>query len=778
MNVWKSARATRAVLVILSLAVPAAGAAETKSTSAEGPDRALSEIVVTARRVDESIQKVPGSIGVLSSSDLQQRMIQSVSDLRQAVVNISVAKSPVAGGNIITSRGVKGHAIPNVTVDSSIGIYIDGVYLGRPQSSGAALADISRVEVLRGPQGTLFGRNSSGGAINFITRAPAEDFGVDATLLAGNYDQRRGDIGIDTGRFGPFTGRIAYFHEEYDGDVTNLAAGRTFRFDSGVGDVNAARKLGGRDSDAVLVKLRFDGITGFVAEYKFDRTDQKETSVQGQLIGFPSSVLARNLANIYLLQAPGAVYRAGQRLDTLNLDFAGEASIKSGGHMLALTKELRESMTLKSISAYRDVKTFSSQDTDGGAYLIPPLGIPFAGGSSVNVQKQHQVSQELQLIAHHQRWNYIVGAYYFRERGQSDLTRFSFDRLVPGPGGLIAVDLSNTPTGDLYSGQRERVTNTSYAAYSHLEYRLTDRWDLAGGVRHTVDNRESTDARFAPFVSAEKEFNRTNYDVSLTYSPSDAVNLYARHATGYLSGGVLRQAYFKPEESKSTELGVKSELFDRRLRLNAAAYRQTISEQQVTGFVESVGLFVTNVGSVKIEGFELEASARPFSNLMLSANYGYNNPVASSGEFPRAPKKMFAFSGEYEPLVFNNGMRLSIDLSGDYRSGFAAMGATAPASRFATGALPAVIWASAGSEQAYVDRVFADATLGGYWLANARVSLKNVPFGGGRTLRISGFVNNLFDEDGLIYGVNSGAAVLGIFERPRTYGVEFSASFR
>ncbi|MGJ3627953.1 TonB-dependent receptor plug domain-containing protein [Sphingomonas sp. MMS24-JH45] len=128
---------------------------------------------MTARRKDENLQDVPISVGAIGTEELQSRQIYSLTALRQAVANLTVSKLPVAGGNFLTIRGVTGTSIPNVSVDSSIGIYIDGVDLGRPQSSGGDIADIERVEVNRGPQGTLFGRNSSAGSINFITVQPS-----------------------------------------------------------------------------------------------------------------------------------------------------------------------------------------------------------------------------------------------------------------------------------------------------------------------------------------------------------------------------------------------------------------------------------------------------------------------------------------------------------------------------------------------------------------------------------------------------------------------------
>ena len=219
---------------------------------------------MTARRVSESLQKVPESIGVVAPQVLANRNIQSLGDMRGAVADMFVQNSPVAGGTQLALRGVLAQSIPNATVFSSVGMYVDGVYLGRPVNSAGDIAGLERIEVLRGPQGTLFGRNASGGAINFITGEPTERYGVDASVGLGNYDERRGTVTINTGRFacGGFAARVSLpltMNRVMMSKIQRRSVPSLFS--RSISDfTNLAGFEGGQDADAVMAKLRYDGL--------------------------------------------------------------------------------------------------------------------------------------------------------------------------------------------------------------------------------------------------------------------------------------------------------------------------------------------------------------------------------------------------------------------------------------------------------------------------------------------------------------------------------------
>ena len=748
-----------------------AGSPQGAAPQARGDTGQLPEVVVVARRVNENIQKVPASIGVISPQMLQQRNILSLNDIHLAVANLSVTNSPQAGGNEIAIRGVEGQSIPNATVFSGIGIYIDGVYMGRPQSSGDTIADISRVEVLRGPQGTLFGRNSSGGAVNFITGEPTETPSLDATVGLGNYDETRGMLTVNTGRFASgFTARMSYTHEGYDGDVKNLAPQNTYLFSESGNDFKNVSSFGGRNADAVMGKVRFDGLSGFTAEYKFDWSSQEDDNNGGQLVGYSPGQPATALAGFAVagLSAGGSGFN---RLGALDVSFSGPETVDVTGHLLTLTERVNDNITLKSLSAYRTVESHGANNEDGVSYIVG--GVPLVGLAAVYGEFQHEFSEEFQLLGNWRKLSYIAGLYYFNENASYDISDFFFGSMLPAPA------VNSITSADILAGEREKALNSSTAAYGHVDYALTDQWDFTAGVRYTVDNQKAWDYRVTPGVETGARYTRPNYDVTLTYSPESNIHAYFRHATGYTSGGSINQVRFRPEDGVSDEIGVKSDFFDRRLRVNAAAYYAVYTDEQLSQYSPNTGLFIQNIGNAKIAGAELEISAKPIDPLTLTANIGYNNPEYSSDSRVRTPRTTINLSADYKAWTFDNGAYVSLEGDGDYRSRYYAIGATSASDQVAQSAypLPASVYAGYPSEQAYYNAVFAAGVDGGYWLGNARLSLNNVPVLGGGKFRISAYVRNITDNAGKVYGVVAFSGLLATFERPRTFGVELSAHF-
>ncbi|RYG96281.1 MAG: TonB-dependent receptor, partial [Alphaproteobacteria bacterium] len=318
----------------------------------------------------------------------------------------------------------------------------------------------------------------------------------------------------------------------------------------------------------------------------------------------------------------------------------------------------------------------------------------------------------------------------------------------------------------------------SYALYGHAEYDFTDKLELAVGGRYTMDRRQSIDRRPATAGSARARYNRFNYDAALTYAFDSDVKAYARYATGYQSGGVIKGVTFRPEDNKTAEIGIKSEFFDRRVRLNAAAFRTRIKDQQRAQVILPQGLVIQNVGRVKIEGIEAELSVSPVEGLTLSGNFGYNNPRNTQDDFNLAPKTTFAYNAQYQTPEFGSGMYMLFETSGDYRGKSYGQGLLNRRSANVVPGfnLPPAVYAGFPSQQAYLNDVFAKATIGDYWLMNARVSLMAIPLASGKA-RVSGFVRNLTDSKGRNYAVNVNTNIQTAYERPRTYGLELGVEF-
>lgn len=803
--------ATLAVATLAAMlgAVPAAAqvasAPAMDSASAEPPsatqgDTGLGEIVVTARRVTEKLQDVPASIGVLAEADLTSRQIDSISDLKGAVAGLSTNRTPSAAGNNIAIRGISGVTIPSPATDNSIGFYIDGVYIARTQGAGADIADLARVEVLRGPQGTLFGRNASAGALSFVTNTPSDEFYLNAEALYGNYDRKRGRITLNLPLAEGFAGRVSYTHDETDGDQRN-----TTRFPqgydyAGFGHFDPARTYGASNSDALTARLRYTGIEGLTVDYKYDRTDLTETPRGAQIIGFVPGSIAGTIAGILPFQVPGDVTPSFRRLDAYSSAYQSTSKIRTSGHLVNVEYELSDRLTVRSISAWRRVRTLALNDLDGGDYLIPVSAtttLDFCVSCSVNQFQQSQFSQEIQLLGHFDRLSFIGGLYYFTERARLNNTYAIGGILTRSPGVVTPLDTNcalvpaGGPLGDYCIGANSAARNRSYAAYGHVDYRFTDQLELAVGGRFTKDKRMSQDLRASALIPQDQvSYQRFNYDAALTYRFDQNVNVYARYATGYQSGGIERSTSFKPEDTRSAEIGLKGEFLDRKLRMNLAFYFAWIKDRQsaavffgpdarIPNNAFPVGLLTYNQeGTSKVKGLEIETTLVPMRGLTLTGNFGYNDPKPSNNTRNISPKITFSFSGQYDAPKFDSGMYLSFRVDGDYRGKY--FQAFPVPNQLQTGpfsgAFPAALRQGFASNDAYYAALEKASTSGDYWLANARLSLLDVPLGSTKA-RIAGYVRNLFDSKGLQYASNYGAIIAGTYEQPRTYGLEVGITF-
>ena len=245
----------------------------------------MEEVVVTARRREENLQQVPTAVTAIGAQDLADLQINNFGEVGLTVPNLNVQTQ--FGSGSIAQYALRGQDSGTLSfeADSRIGLYLDGVYLARPSAAVFDLADVCRLEVLRGPQGTLFGRNATGGAINFVTCDPAEEFEADIEIGISNYDGRRVRATLDTGRYGAFSGRLTYLHNEHDGYVDNTSAGTVTRLAAPFGTITAADTAGLEDQDAFALALRYDNDEALQVDYRFDYADKKNSQLGVQLLG-------------------------------------------------------------------------------------------------------------------------------------------------------------------------------------------------------------------------------------------------------------------------------------------------------------------------------------------------------------------------------------------------------------------------------------------------------------------------------------------------------------
>lgn len=716
----------------------------------------VEEVLVQARRVTESLQDVPISMSAVNDETLEALQIDSFEDFKNVVPNLNIqTQFGQPSTPQIYMRGVA-TGLLSFTVDAGVTSYVDGVYVGRAVGSAFTQPDLEQVEVMRGPQGTLFGRNSIGGAVNFITKAPSEEFAVRADVSAGNFDSRRYRLTLDTGEHNGVAARITYLNNEHDGYVDNSGPVRTWTLPEPFGPIKTASSFGLVDEDSIFAAVRITAIEGVVIDYKFDRNDQTASQLGVQYVGtetgaFGGGLRAGSLAN------GGTLPESTDRLEALPLSFSTEGKTEVTGHSLTVDIDLSDSISLKSITSYRKMEQFSGgNDIDGGDNFNPFLfsADPYCTICSIAVREQDQVSQELQLTGSTDAFDWIVGAYYFKEEGEVNNPTFAtrlFPGFASGPVGPPTLSLFGLP--DYFLGELIEMENEARAVFAQVGYAIADRWDLALGVRYTEDDRSVDDLFLA--ASFKEDYDNTDFDVSVTYAATENINLYGRVASGYLTGGILRGSTFDEETILSYELGLKSTLLDGRARVNAAAYFAERKDVQIT-FFGTTGLTVTNGPEADQAGVEIEVAYVASDNLSFGLAYGYNNT-----DFDRAPgdpafnqaapENNVVFNVEYEAPAFENGSRLTARLDLGWTDTY-------------TGFNPSL-----------VNAVLENAVKqGGKLDLGARVSLSEIPIGGDAHLRVSIWGKNLTDNHQPEFVRNLFGFAAGNFQIPRTYGVDFS----
>jgi iron complex outermembrane receptor protein len=801
----------------------------------------LQDIVVTARRVQERLQDVPLSVQALDSEQLDNAQIRQVLDLKSQISNLNTNKTSTPGNAFVSIRGQSSGSLPNISLDNRVGVYLDGVYIARTQGSSFTLADIDRVEVLKGPQGTLFGRNTTGGTINFVTSSPSGNFSGIAEAGLGNFGRNRYRLSIDLPSFGPFSLRVGYVHDDLSGDIRNLAPGRTYGpFVNAAANYNVAirpsvNKFGGFNNDSYFAALGFES-GAFRADLKGDYADNfsydsglQNLGFAGNFVGCAGAALALGVAPNCATVMPVAAGGVGfplpltsaaannvpisfTKLNAIPQDLTAPSHIKNRGVSLTMNYEVSDAVTLRSISGYRRLNTDAQLDLDGGDYyvnndainlinpgLLPAGGVtPYCLSCSISHQQQKQVSEEFQVLAKTGSFDFLAGLFYFRETGSSStMYTANYSPAAAALGFSGIPPLSTTAPNVLSSlaftnGDVVAIRSVSRAVFGRATWHAGDKFDLVVGARYTQDRKRNTiptiiqsqvdlDGNAAngiqnPPLVANANFNKFTYEGTATYKFTPDINVFARYATAYLAGGLLRNVPFNPETTKDIEVGLKSEFFDRRVRFNLTGFAQTSKNNQIPTNSGPFGtLVVVNVGSLKTKGFEAELTVAPVTGLTVSANAGYTNQKYSDGRRNLTPNWTLQYGGQYDTPKFNNGMFLSLQADANYRSHFYSNAAALQTQQDGT-PLPLALLAGYANQTAYLTALDAAATTGGYWLANTRISLVDIPFGGVKG-RISGFVRNVFNERHVAFAQNFGTSIGGFFEQDRTYGIDLQIKF-
>ena len=597
------------------------------SSPALAQETALEEVIVTAQRREQNLQETPISIAAFSQDDIERRAISNVSDLAAIVPNMRIVPFGVSPTTLrVYIRGV-GVVDSQVTQDPPVGIYLNGVYVARPVGLSLDVANIERVEVLRGPQGTLYGRNTTGGAINIITRKPNEEKLEFSQLVgAGNYNAIRSQTVLSGPLTDTLSAGIAYTLDQRDGWLENTGAGPDFSE---------------YDRDAWRADLRFAPTDWLTFDYSYDRSESEYTADYYHLIR-PAGAGAF---------APGLPVTP-DRLDEVALLAPFEPSTdEAWGHTLTISAQTGIG-ELKSISGYRETDAHAYNDYSGVDFLTVYQNLDFD-------MQQEQFSQELQLIgtAAGDKVDYLLGLYYFDEQAREVATDGFFGFPLPR-------DIS--------------ADNKSYAAYAQVGYHFDGGWSVTVGGRYTKDERDADNNILEP---ASREDTNFSPSLLVDYQLSDTTTLYGKVVTGYKAGGFnMRQADFDssfgPEELTSYELGWKSELLGRRLRFNGALFYSDYRDIQLDILVPNQPnptlTQTTNAGKAKVMGIEAEIDWLALDNLRLALTYGYldddveevKGDDADFWQLPNTPRNSLTATLDWDVAQFSFGaLNFTVDTS-------------------------------------------------------------------------------------------------------------------
>lgn len=750
----------------------------------------LEEIVVTAQKREQNLQDVPISITALGAGALEANRIVDVRDLNATAPNLTVRVS--AGGAQLPNYSMRGVVTAGGALgsDRGISLYIDGVYIQTAIGSVFELADIERIEVLKGPQGTLFGRNSTGGAISIVTRNPSGRFGVRQEVTLGNYDQFRTKTRVDLPQVGPVRSAFTFLHSERKGDTENLGAGTVWDYGvAGQGLRTSPKRLGDEDINAVFGAFSFDLLPNLDLSYKFDWTENHYTpDAQGMAYLDAPAIpgLGLSLINDVILGSqpnPGLLTPiTNKRPDAVNNWYTTPSQSFAWGHNLTARYQITDEIAVKNIFSYRHsgISTGFQLDGLGGLVVTPPMvalglapaaavGQPWIMVVNATQTDDRQWSDELQLTWTNRWFDLTAGYIHFDNKASGG-----------GAGGIGATSFAP------YSGfvlpnpvvGKADIHVKSDAVFAQIEGHVTSRLDVVGGYRLTRDEKEGLDTSVPGSIQPISYKNaRPTWLAGVNYRPIDGVLTYAKYATGFISGGELATLTYGPETAKSYEIGVKADLLDRRLRTNLALFdvkygdlQLTTSGLNVTPPVDAA-LVLVNAGSAKAKGFEWETTVIPLDGLTLSANLGYTdfkytslNPSVGTLEFflpVYRPKWTNTFSAEYDTPPVYAGGHVMLRLDANYRSK-TFLGVTYPQL----------------NNQAAVDAVTTEDS----WIVNGRAALVDFDLAGAKA-QAALWARNILDNRDLtisspfFLSATLGAVYPSAYERARTFGVDLIVEF-
>ena len=749
---------------------------------------ALTELVVTARKRAEGIQEVPIAITAFTGDQLKLQSVQDFRDIQYQVPGFRVGNGFSDANSVTLRLRGQGQADLNLTTDPSVGVYIDGALLPRTLGLRANMFDLERVEVLKGPQGTLYGKNTTGGAVNIITKKPDhEEFGGFVDVIAGDYDRIDVGAGINVPLVPDKAAvRIVAQSTNRDGFGDQAGTGRELRDDS-ANLVRGQLSFDANDKVSVLLSADYQDIDEEGAILKMSGLLDPEFTPGA--IGLPpvppSFAPVATLEAMLALEADGtltppaglAALTDGSNLfaaDAALREFIGGDPYVSNGtgpqfsrfetHGFAGTIEAEmDGFNIKSITSYREFERSNRLDLDGTPFDI--LEVQFDTDDEI-------ITQELQFTgtAIDDKLDWLLGVFYSKEEG----TDSSLNTATP-----TVETLSPTPFNPQFiSGE---IENKSWAVFGQGTFQITDLWSVTAGVRYTDEEKSmvtsntiggacvvpgaSPLAGLVPgfgecSANIEADFDDYSYLLSSEFQVNDDLLVYAKTSRGFRAGGhnlrgngLAAESFspFDPEIATDYEIGVKSDPANQKLRINAAVYFTDYEDVQRTAVTALPGggitTFTDNLGDGEIWGAELELYSQPIENLFLSGTFDWVDAEYDDGVRFGTPEYTYSVSGRY---VVPTG-------AGDL--GFQAD------------------WYWQSEDNFFETTVLQDSvSQDDYGLLNARIDYDMPEYG----INFAVFGKNLTDEDYRVAAIEFAPAFgynVAMTGDPLTWGVQFTKRF-
>tara|TARA_R110001599_G_scaffold222763_2_gene421952 strand:- start:15826 stop:18030 length:2205 start_codon:yes stop_codon:yes gene_type:complete len=578
-----------------------------------GHAAALEEVVVTARKRTENLQRTPISITALSGEELARAGINQLTAIERQTPNLNFTVGTGGGSSTVNAflRGV-GEFDFILTTDPAVGLYLDGIYLARAFGANMELADVERIEVLRGPQGTLFGKNSIGGAISVITRKPTGESSAEFGLATGSRNLGEVSFYGQTALTDTLSGSISYLRRKADGWQERPGD------DAGDIDLSTARAI-----------LNWAPTDSFESTLSVDWHEQDQTGYPNVMLTWQDGTLFGDLWNQLNPDNPCCTPNA-------NIDVSGiegplpNDDVEGMGITWTNTWQVNDTLEFKSITGYRETEALFGRDGDNSA-------LNYSG--DIHDQDHDQFSQELQLVGTNGALEWVGGLYYFTEDTR-DLTDLI---IIQGLGTSVSFD--------------NRQETSSYAAYAQVSYAVSEQLDVFAGIRYTEEEKDFTQQIsnydfgvphvFAipgvpvsscafdeptAYFDCSQDWSNTSPKIGASWQMNDDVMAYAHVSRGFRSGGYNGRAFgsaadlqeYEPEILTGYEAGIKADLLGRSLRLNGAVFYNDYEDIQVL-ITRAGSVAVENASSASIEGVELEATWLPVEAFQLQAGVGYLN---------------------------------------------------------------------------------------------------------------------------------------------------------